>query len=422
MANILYYYTYYMRKVAIIIAYVALISSCSDNLAMKGNSSQLTNSEIEPKVRSFDQSKQTVILDTLVNGLVVEKRDSIYIFAGDMIYYECDLWMLEQIPTEQGGLRSGLSSLPAQYWPGRRVPYEFAPGFNYVYQYYVQQAMSSISSVCGVYFTQAQSSDTHRIIFTPSNENSSNVGMSSNNTQQINIYLLDNPSYYSQYFIGTIMHEILHALGFYHEHQRMDRDNWIVINWSNIRPAKQHNFSKANPSVCLGSFDFNSVMLYDSLISDPTFVYDTSVYAMYKLNGDVFNQSYVLSSGDIAGLQSIYGPPYHKLLVEREVVQDYFQGATEVYEEHVVTTIGFFADEACTIPTVTTNPRMIRLLCSQQYADNNHNIQVNAWYETVTVPAGVSSFFIDERNNLWVEEQGSPSNVDYLDYSIINYH
>ncbi|EEC10942.1 conserved hypothetical protein [Ixodes scapularis] len=36
---------------------------------------------------------------------------------------------------------------------------------------------------------------------------------------------------------GTILHEFLHALGFEHEHARIDRDNYIKVYRSNILAA-----------------------------------------------------------------------------------------------------------------------------------------------------------------------------------------
>ena len=31
-----------------------------------------------------------------------------------------------------------------------------------------------------------------------------------------------------------IVHEAMHALGFFHEHQRPDRDAYVKVNWDNI--------------------------------------------------------------------------------------------------------------------------------------------------------------------------------------------
>ncbi len=33
---------------------------------------------------------------------------------------------------------------------------------------------------------------------------------------------------------GTTCHEIMHALGFYHEFARSDRDNFVTIDWNTV--------------------------------------------------------------------------------------------------------------------------------------------------------------------------------------------
>uniref|UniRef100_A0A8B9LFM1 Metalloendopeptidase n=1 Tax=Astyanax mexicanus TaxID=7994 RepID=A0A8B9LFM1_ASTMX len=61
---------------------------------------------------------------------------------------------------------------------------------------------------------------------------------------------------------GIVQHELNHALGFYHEHTRSDRDRYVTINWQNIDPTMQYNFNKENTNNLNTPYDYSSVMHY----------------------------------------------------------------------------------------------------------------------------------------------------------------
>ena len=69
---------------------------------------------------------------------------------------------------------------------------------------------------------------------------------------------------------GTIIHEFMHALGFYHEQSRPDRDNYITVNFNNVEPpSKKYENPKAqfqkyttNIDVHRTPYDLCSVMHY----------------------------------------------------------------------------------------------------------------------------------------------------------------
>ncbi|KAK3713995.1 hypothetical protein QZH41_018773, partial [Actinostola sp. cb2023] len=63
--------------------------------------------------------------------------------------------------------------------------------------------------------------------------------------------------------VGVVTHEIGHALGFYHEQSRPDRDNYVTIMWNNIREKYKFNFHKYNRGTIdsLGTkYDYGSLM------------------------------------------------------------------------------------------------------------------------------------------------------------------
>lgn len=113
---------------------------------------------------------------------------------------------------------------------------------------------------------------------------------------------------------GNAAHEILHALGLYHEQSRCDRDNWVTIDFTEVQSGKEGNFWKAGApdatSGCVdatdvGTYDYGSMMHYSAFAwaigSNPT------ITAIQPLNGAVMGQRSRVGPTDAATIDLLYG-------------------------------------------------------------------------------------------------------------------
>ncbi|KAK4005939.1 hypothetical protein OUZ56_011066 [Daphnia magna] len=90
--------------------------------------------------------------------------------------------------------------------------------------------------------------------------------------------------------VGLIIHELMHAAGFYHEQARTDRDDHVVINWANIQDGMQRNFDKLGPNEIelLGTrYDTGSVMHYDQF----AFAKDRKIPTIYSKTGSTLGNT-----------------------------------------------------------------------------------------------------------------------------------
>ncbi|XP_008335462.1 meprin A, alpha (PABA peptide hydrolase), tandem duplicate 1 isoform X2 [Cynoglossus semilaevis] len=64
---------------------------------------------------------------------------------------------------------------------------------------------------------------------------------------------------------AVIEHELLHAVGFYHEQSRTDRDDYVDIWLDQVTPGLEHNFNKYNDDYITDqntAYDYESIMHY----------------------------------------------------------------------------------------------------------------------------------------------------------------
>lgn len=106
---------------------------------------------------------------------------------------------------------------------------------------------------------------------------------------------------------GTIIHELIHALGYKHMHSHYDRNNYIDIKWNNIRQNAVRNFERVdleNFSDFGTKYDLYSVMHYHKkafsengqitiVPKDPSFQ-------------NIIGQRFGLSTGDVQRINNMY--------------------------------------------------------------------------------------------------------------------
>jgi len=134
-------------------------------------------------------------------------------------------------------------------WTNGIVPYKFSSSSIQTYglggRHSIREAMDHWEDRTCLRFT-LQNSENDYVVYNNAERTctSSSVGRKGGGKQTINMDSVHGCG------IGTIVHEIGHAIGFWHEQSRPDRDNYIRINLNNVENDRQkHNqFNKRDAS------------------------------------------------------------------------------------------------------------------------------------------------------------------------------
>lgn len=186
------------------------------------------------------------------------------VVVGDMILSDDQLNYLYSSDNDQ---RLGLAN-PFFYWPDAIVFYDVDKSLDQKGHELLVAAMNYIENVSCVRFKVKDRTTRHYVLIKRGKACSSKVGLRREGAQQM---IIDG----NLCSKGSIIHELLHALGFLHMHTANNRDDFVKINWSNIKDSAKVNFKHfvALVSMFDTEYDYDSITHY----SDIAFAKDKTI-------------------------------------------------------------------------------------------------------------------------------------------------
>jgi hypothetical protein len=186
-------------------------------------------------------------------------------------------------------------------WPGGVIPYEIDGTVSAEKRSYVDWAVAHVTTQSMLTMRPRTPVEKDYVVFT---ESGGSYGCSSyvgriGGAQQIRV---------ADCGKGSVVHEIGHAAGFYHEQSRNDRDNYVTIAWNEISSGHEQWFKKREGATDIGVYDYASIMHY----SRGAFSKSGKDTIIPKDPNANIGQREGLSALDKAGIGQLYaggGPP-----------------------------------------------------------------------------------------------------------------
>ncbi|CAP31996.1 Protein CBR-NAS-7 [Caenorhabditis briggsae] len=198
--------------------------------------------------------------------------------------------------------RNGVSRA-AKLWPNARIPYAISPHYSPHERALLAKAVKQYHEKTCIRFVPRQAGEPDYLFIGKVDGCFSEVGR----TSGVQVLSLDNGC--MEY--ATIIHEMMHVVGFYHEHERWDRDNFIDIIWQNIDRGALDQFGKVDLSKTSyygQPYDYKSILHYDSL----AFSKNGFPTMLPKVKSATIGNARDFSDVDISKINRMYNCPLEK--------------------------------------------------------------------------------------------------------------
>lgn len=187
-------------------------------------------------------------------------------------------------------------------WPAKTVPYVISSAFGETYRNNIISAMNTIAELSGCirFIPRTIENDFVNIVyeggcasFVGRIQGAQNLNLGGNCAETLQ----------------TIIHELMHTLGVFHEHQRYDRDDYLYVYWDNVMQGVQNMFDKypqKNTHRYYRPFDFQSTMMYvpDAYAKAPGLLTLSSKISGVQMVTHATRSA--ISRGDVITLRGLY--------------------------------------------------------------------------------------------------------------------
>ncbi|MCQ9640865.1 M12 family metallopeptidase [Chryseobacterium sp. WG14] len=215
----------------------ATLASCSKN-----------NDEITAEAQN-----NALQLENVKNGRL-GGQDITYERKNGMNFFQGDIVLSDQQLAGDNSLNKGGASFSR--WPGAKIYYSVAGNMGSINANKITTAVNEYNSKTNTqWIPRTNQANYVEFIFGSSSGSDgwAHIGYQGGK-QTISL---------DQYIsVGSVIHEMGHTVGLYHEHARKDRDQYLSIQWNNIQDGQAYNFNKYNSGTDIGPFNINSVMMY----------------------------------------------------------------------------------------------------------------------------------------------------------------
>lgn len=386
-----------LKLFAILFALFTLSSCQKEQRVLDSQHGQLLTKSNSDSDCKLDYQIQLAYSDngesyTFPNGLQVQKYDSIYVLGGDVIIPKKIVDSLNNITPQRSAVHTVFNGL----WHKGILYYLMDSNLESPQR--VTQAINMFEQLTGlVFFPRTNQPDYIKFVSEdPKKTYIEGVGRTGGR-QKINL------AKWADY--DDVAHEIGHAVGLYHEHGRQDRDEYVNILWGNIPTDVLSNFQKYNVvnGEDFADFDYSSLMIYPSLVR----INNAQTTVITKKDGSYIYPNYTLSTGDIAGIKYLYGPPYAKCVTTVDSFDEYVGGGLDTYSSVLKNVLFFYSDKELIQPTTTSTPRLIQVACETRVTLNGGSqVEITEDLISIVIPPGTTSYVLPDSSYEYRTEYG----------------